>query len=214
MPTTGSNDIYIANFINNPQVEFLIDRLVEEYPDDYDDGMLAEPLKKACNLKFRDIIAETVSEFTRKGNFVRIYPARNSKMYDKFFSGQKHLSKIIYKTLFSNEIIPYSRGGDKTVKQNLGKQHGILNSAGSTLQHHNNNQMDDRESMGGSKMGSRGSNTRIHSSTGVRPIRGSKSNNKLFGNSNTIAASKEREEERKEQMMNSSQPLKNIRHVS
>jgi len=60
---------------------------MEEHPEEYEDGQLSEPLKRACQLKFRDIIAETVSEFTRKGNFVRIYPARNSKMYDRFFAG-------------------------------------------------------------------------------------------------------------------------------
>jgi len=42
-------------------------------------------LKKACSLKYRDVIAETVEENNRRGNFVRIFPARNSKIYDKFF---------------------------------------------------------------------------------------------------------------------------------
>ena len=48
-------------------------------------------------LKFRDILHETVSEYTRRGEFVRIFPAKNSKIYDK----------LIYKTLFSSEFLPY-----------------------------------------------------------------------------------------------------------
>ena len=67
-------------------------------------------MKIASNLKFRDIVQETCEEFSRKGQFVRIYPARNSKIYDKYFSGQKALSKIIYKALYSNEILPYKKG--------------------------------------------------------------------------------------------------------
>jgi len=59
-------------------------------------------------LKYRDLIHETVSEFGRRGNFVRIYPSRGSKIYDKFFTASKPLNKIIYRTLFSNEILQYN----------------------------------------------------------------------------------------------------------
>jgi len=44
-------------------------------------------MKTCSQLRFRDIIAETVHEFNRMENFCRIYPARNSKLYDKYFSG-------------------------------------------------------------------------------------------------------------------------------
>lgn len=58
-------------------------------------------------LKFRGLIADTVSEFQRMNNFCRIYPARNSKLYDKFFSMNKALSKIVYRVLHSPDVIPY-----------------------------------------------------------------------------------------------------------
>lgn len=64
-------------------------------------------MKRATLLKYRDIIAETVTEFNRRANFVRIYPARGSKQYDKFFTACKPLNKIVYKVLFSNDILPY-----------------------------------------------------------------------------------------------------------
>lgn len=86
----------------------MVDKLVHEYPDEYEHGELTESIKKATLLKFRDIIAETVNEFSRRANFVRIYPAKGSKQYDKFFTACKPLNKILYKTLFSNEILPYS----------------------------------------------------------------------------------------------------------
>lgn len=53
----------------------LIERIVAEH-DDYED--LEGPLKKACILKYRDIILETLGEYQRKGNFIRIYPGKNS----------------------------------------------------------------------------------------------------------------------------------------
>ena len=40
-------------------------------------------------------------------NFSRIFPARNSKLYDKYFSGNKQLTKIMYKYLHTAEIVPY-----------------------------------------------------------------------------------------------------------
>ena len=81
---------------------------MEEYPDLFDNLNLLEPLQRACFLKFRDILAETVSEYNRRGEFVRIYPAKNCKIYDKFFSsGKSSVNKIIYKMLFSSEVIPY-----------------------------------------------------------------------------------------------------------
>ena len=62
-----------------------------------------------AQLRFRDLISETVHEFSRMENFCRIYPARNSKLYDKYFSGQKPLNKIIYKVLYTNEVLPYDK---------------------------------------------------------------------------------------------------------
>ena len=58
-------------------------------------------------LKFRTLIADTVTEFQRMNNFCRIYPARNSKLYDRFFSMSKQLSKVVYRVLHTPEIIPY-----------------------------------------------------------------------------------------------------------
>jgi len=64
-------------------------------------------MKLCSQLRFRDILTETVEEFCRMENFCRIFPSRNSKMYDKFFSGQKLINKILYKVLYTSEILPY-----------------------------------------------------------------------------------------------------------
>jgi len=36
LPTTGATEIFISNFQENPQVDYLIDKLVAEYYDDYE----------------------------------------------------------------------------------------------------------------------------------------------------------------------------------
>lgn len=85
----------------------MIENIVSEYPELYENGDLLENLKQCMQLKFRDLIGDTVSEFCRMKNFCRVYPARNSKLYDKYFSGNKFLNKIIYKVLHTPEIIQY-----------------------------------------------------------------------------------------------------------
>jgi hypothetical protein len=87
---------------------------MHEHAEEYENGDLSEPLKKATMLKYRDIIAETCSEFSRRNNYVRIYPARGSKQYDKFFTSSKALNKIVYKTLFGNEVLPHHSSKDES----------------------------------------------------------------------------------------------------
>ncbi len=78
-------------------------------------------------LKYRDLIAETIQECSRMENFCRIYPARNSKLYDKFFSGHKQLNKCIYKVLYTSEILPYDRSGaEKSANPVSGKASGLM----------------------------------------------------------------------------------------
>jgi hypothetical protein len=74
---------------------------MEEYPDLFGNLNLLEHLLKAYFLKYRDIIAETVTENNRRGEFVRIYPAKIIKIYARFYSSCKNpLIKIIYRVLF------------------------------------------------------------------------------------------------------------------
>jgi uncharacterized protein (UPF0210 family) len=85
---------------------------MEEYGEEF--GNFEESIKKLCMVKYRDIIHETVQEYNRSGEFVRIFPSRGSKMYEKYFSGlfgTRMLNRLVHKVLFSNDIIPYERPG-------------------------------------------------------------------------------------------------------
>lgn len=39
-----------------------------------------------CSPKVKDVLRETLQESFRKGGFLRIYPSKNSNIYDKFMS--------------------------------------------------------------------------------------------------------------------------------
>ena len=66
---------------------------------------LIEPMKRALNSKYREYIRETCAEYQRRGNYIRIYPAKGSDMYDHFFSGPRPYNKAVYKALFTDEIL-------------------------------------------------------------------------------------------------------------
>ena len=44
-----------------------------------------EQLRRLARVKNREILREIVSEYERKGNFVRIYPAPGAEIYEKYF---------------------------------------------------------------------------------------------------------------------------------
>jgi len=87
---------------------------VDEHPEEY--GHLDEAMRKTSALKWREIIHETVTEYNRCGEFVRIFPSKGSKQYEKYFSGvfgTRILNRLIHKVLFTNEILPYEKTGGK-----------------------------------------------------------------------------------------------------
>lgn len=56
----------------------------EKYEQEYQS--IAEEIKSCARLRFRDIITETINEQSRMKNFCRIFPGKNSNLYDKYFS--------------------------------------------------------------------------------------------------------------------------------
>jgi len=79
---------------------------LEKEIDSLDENFtIIDQLKKLAMVRNRDILKEITSEYERKGNFVRILPARGSDIYDKYFQHQKQIQRYIYKCLFEDEII-------------------------------------------------------------------------------------------------------------
>lgn len=59
----------------------MIDKLANDanFKDDI------QMLKKLSTVKYKDVLRESILEILRKGNYVCIYPARGSEIYDQFF---------------------------------------------------------------------------------------------------------------------------------
>ena len=63
-----------------------------------------EPMKKVLQYSRRDIINEVCEEFENRGNFIRIFPTKNSNIYDKFFTGQRPMNQMIFQVLYDPGI--------------------------------------------------------------------------------------------------------------
>jgi hypothetical protein len=66
--------------VGGSQINQMIEKLDMENPNEY--ANLVKPMKKSCGLKYREYIREACAEYQRRGNFIRIYPAKNSDTYD------------------------------------------------------------------------------------------------------------------------------------
>ena len=66
---------------------------------------MVEPIKRAANCRYREYIRETLAEYQRLGNFVRIYPAKGSDQYDHLFYGARPYNKVMYKALYTDELL-------------------------------------------------------------------------------------------------------------
>ena len=81
----------------------MIEKLAIDNPQDY--SLLVEPMKKGSQLRFKEYIREACNEYQRRGNFIRIYPAKQSDIYDQYFMSTRPYNKVLYKALFTDEIL-------------------------------------------------------------------------------------------------------------
>ena len=52
--------------------------------------------------KYKELLRETVAEYNRKGNYVRVYPASGADIYDKYFAEPRPFNRYINQMLFKN----------------------------------------------------------------------------------------------------------------
>jgi len=58
----------------------MIEKLAMENPNEF--ANLVEPMKKATTIRYKEYVREAIAEYQRRGNYIRIYPAKNSDIYD------------------------------------------------------------------------------------------------------------------------------------
>ena len=78
---------------------------IEKLENDGEYAQDVNMLKKLSTVKHKDILRETVLEMLRKGNYVCIYPARGSEVYDQYFAQVRPLNRFLNKVLFQDETI-------------------------------------------------------------------------------------------------------------
>ncbi len=98
------------------QLQALLDKLSVDCPADLQG--LIEPMKRAANCRYREYIRETLAEYQRRGNYIRIYPAKGSDMYDYLFGGPRPYNKAVYNVLFTDLIQPTSSISSQTAYLN------------------------------------------------------------------------------------------------
>jgi hypothetical protein len=52
----------------------------------------------------RNLIFDAIKEYYRKGNFLRIYPSRNTNYYDRFFENPKATNKLLFDALYGKYL--------------------------------------------------------------------------------------------------------------
>jgi hypothetical protein len=78
-----------------------------------------------------------LQENFRKGGYLRIYPSKNSNVYDKYFGNTNHTkmsNKMLHSLLFSEEIIPYQNRAIVRNFQLTMSRHQMIPSANSSDQ--------------------------------------------------------------------------------
>jgi len=93
-------------------------REIDKLENDGEFAQDIEMLKKLSTLKHREILRESLLEFLRKGNYVCIYPARGSEIYDQYFSAVRPINHFLNKILFQSETLQQIKV-PATSKQNM-----------------------------------------------------------------------------------------------
>ena len=61
-----------------------------------------EIMLKLASYKKREVLKDTLSEYKRRGNFERIFPAKHTDVYDKYFFHKNNLNKFIYEFIYKS----------------------------------------------------------------------------------------------------------------
>lgn len=70
------------DIIKSNQLPKDLDRIIKEMDESNENKDI---LRDVAKLKYKDVIKETIFEYERKGNFVRIFPAPGSDQYLQYF---------------------------------------------------------------------------------------------------------------------------------
>jgi hypothetical protein len=79
-----------------------------------------EGMRKAVSMRHRDLVRETTQEYQKRGNFIRIFPAKNSDIYDQYFAAPRPFNRVVYKALFTDEVIRCTAQAKPAIDNRIG----------------------------------------------------------------------------------------------
>lgn len=89
-------------------------------------------LKNFITLKYKDMLKETLEEYTRSSEFVRIFPWKGCDIYNKYFESKRASNVFLYKALFTEEILPIKIQNFSEVFKSLQRAERISNQGSKT----------------------------------------------------------------------------------
>lgn len=105
----------MKSFTQNPKNIDVDSELARYLQSDTTLARHSRVIKKLIPLKFKEMLKQTLEEDSRRNNFIRIYPAKGTDVYDKYFKGARPYNVFLYKCLYTDEIIP--NGYNESIKE-------------------------------------------------------------------------------------------------
>jgi hypothetical protein len=96
-PTTSSGETQQRTFLNQLTPQQINQELVRYMEADSVMSNHQNLIKKLVPLKYKEVLRESIAEYGRRSNFVRIYPSKGSNSYDKYFKGYRPYNNFLYK---------------------------------------------------------------------------------------------------------------------
>lgn len=99
----GQNeDANYMSSVSDPRLNSEISRYIESNSSlrEY-----ATFVKSYISLRCKDILVDTLEEYSRIEDFIRIYPSKETNYYNKYFAGKRTGNSLIYKLLYTEDLI-------------------------------------------------------------------------------------------------------------
>ena len=102
MHSQGDDSNYL-NWITDSKLSSEINRYIES-----NDSLreYSSFLKSYISLKYKDVLIDTIEEYSRIEDFIRVYPSKGTNYYNKYFASKRTSNILIYKLLYTEDILP------------------------------------------------------------------------------------------------------------
>lgn len=101
-----NNNTNMKSFLQTTKPKELENELVRYLQYDTTLAPFKNMVKGIIPLKLKEVLRDALEENSKRGNFIRIYPAKGTDVYDKYFKTARPHNVFLYKCLYTDEILP------------------------------------------------------------------------------------------------------------